>query len=88
MAQTDTKHFNVLKNGKLTHRIEAIVDHYRGQGVNVEAVLERELIRLNDKLVTVSILGEAVLKEENREPEHYIRAKIQAIKEILGVLNS
>ena len=85
MAQTDTKHFNVLKNGKLT---QTIIDHYRGQGVNVEDVLYRERTKLNDKLVTINILGEAVVKEEQREPVHYIKAKIQAIDEILSVLNS
>ena len=88
MAQTDTKHFNVLKNGKLTQRISAIIDHYRGQGVNVEDVLYRERTKLNDKLVTINILGEAVVKEEQREPVHCIKAKIQAIDEILSVLNS
>lgn len=87
MAHTDTKHFNVLKNGKLSERTSAILDHYRGLGVNVEVVLHRELIRLNDKLVVLEFIGENVDKT-TQEPVTYIKAKIQALQEILAVLNS
>lgn len=85
MSQTDTKHFNVLRNGKLTRRIEAILDHYRGYGMNVEVVLERELRRLEDRLVVKEVLQDY---DSGEEPASYIKAKIQAIKDILSVLNS
>lgn len=94
MAQTEAKHFTVLKNGKLTNRISAIIEHYRGLGVNVELVLERELNRLNDKLLISNILKPEedetgmIAEKFHLEPASYTNAKIQAIKEILSVLNS
>ncbi len=94
MAQQTAKHFTVSKNGKLTNRVQAIIDHYRALGVNVELVLEKELSRLNDKLVVSHILRPeedetgTISEKFNLEPASYLSAKIQAIKEILEVLNS
>ena len=87
MAQADTKHFNVLKDGKLSFRISAILDHYRGLKVNVEDVLTRELDRLERQVVKLSFL-ESDIDKVTKEPITYIKAKIQALKEILSVLNS
>ena len=89
----EAKHFTVLKNGELTHRMIGIIYHYRGLGVNVELVLERELNRLNEKLLVSDLLepeeSERDIQEElHLEPKEYLLAKIQALKEILSVLNS
>lgn len=95
MAHPEAKHFTVLNaNGGLTNRVSAIITHYQGLGVNVRLVLERELIRLRDKLVVSNLFysdedeTEQSQKKPTLESASYIKAKIQAIEEILSVLNS
>ena len=75
-----TKCYVVIRNGKLTKRIQNIIAHYRKLGVNIEFVLENELNRLKNRLLFAEIFG----TEEVDNPV----AKIRALEQILDVLNS
>lgn len=90
MNNNSTKHIRVLKSqGELTPRVEAILSHYEQLGVNVRQVLERELIRLEDKLVLMNFLEEDYEKLHPQEDSvNFVKAKITACKEILSVINS
>ena len=85
--QKTAKHFNVVKNGKLTIRVQSIIDRYKNNGVDVVKVFELERMRLNDKLITAEVFEDSEYGK-TLEPVSYIKAKIQALTEILSVLNS
>lgn len=90
MNDNSTKHIRVLKSqGVLTPRVEAIIRHYESHGVDVRQTIEREQHRLEDKLVLMECFGE---ENEHTNPNHesttFVRAKINACKDILSVINS
>ena len=72
-------HYIVVRNGKLTKQIKAIITHYRKLGVNVEFVLEQELEHLKKK---------ALFEEIFKSGSNNLVPKIRALEDILGVLNS
>lgn len=90
MNDNSTKHIRVLKSqGELTPRIDAILSHYEQLGVNCKQVIERELIRLKDKLVLMDFLGNEYEKLYPQEDSYnFVKAKITACEEILSVINS
>ena len=69
----------VVRNGKLTKRIEYIITQYRELGVNVEFVLEQELEHLKKK---------ALFDEIFESCSNNLVSKIRALEDILSILNS
>ena len=91
MNDNSTKRIRVLKSeGVLTPRVEAIISHYTQQGVDVRSVLQRERLRLSDKLVLMACFGEEDYAKlhPNEDSMRFIQAKIKACDEILSVINS
>ena len=86
---SNSPHYSVVRNGKLTPRIQKILDKYKTEEhVDVVRVIESECKRLEGIILTTEVFETTY----GQEPLEVCKAKLKALQEILNcyqpVINS
>lgn len=79
---TKQHYYPVVRNGKLTQRVQKILDEYkRDYNVDVVRTLQSEHNRLRDRILFLEVF------EQNQEKVKDCKARIYALRQILDIID-